>query len=316
VGCGNGALLELLKSTNEVVGVDASADGIAASASRGIQSYCMDPSSEPLPDESFDILVCLRRVMAWAWRAAGRFPAFCYWLWTFSGTELPRIFEVGWVGQTEGPVYRARGRIVKKLANSFRMNEVVRRHSAAELALIYRQSEIVVNVGRDDYRQDANVRTFEALAAGALLVTSLPSELSAIGFQDGAHFVGYGSETEIPGLVRAYLADEAARRRIAEAGRELVLREHTYDRRVDALLAFINDMEKKRCSPARVWTEERVRLAYLDYFAGNGALECAAAELPAIARHRLVKAAVGTAILARAWGRRIPGRIRSRLAPR
>jgi hypothetical protein len=62
-------------------------------------------------------------------------------------------------------------------------------------------------------------------------------------------------------LVRAYLADEAARRRIAEAGRELVLREHTYDRRVDALLAFINDMEKKSCSPARVWTEERVRLA-------------------------------------------------------
>src|SRR3979411_639090 len=36
VGCGNGGLLELLKSTNEVVGVDASADGIAACASRGI----------------------------------------------------------------------------------------------------------------------------------------------------------------------------------------------------------------------------------------------------------------------------------------
>jgi hypothetical protein len=234
----------------------------------------------------------------------------------FFGTELPRIFELGWVGQTEGPVYRARGRIVKKLAKSFRMNEVVRRHSAAELALIYRQSEIVVNVGRDDYAQDANVRTFEAMAAGALLITSLPSELSAIGFQDGAHFIGYRSETEIPGLVRAYLADEAARRRIAEAGRELVLREHTYDRRVDTLLAFINGMEKKRCSPARVWTEERVRLAYLDYFAGNGALDCASAELPAIARHSLVRAAVGTAILARAWGRRIPGRIRSRLAPR
>jgi len=59
VGCGNGGLLELLKSTNEVMGVDASADGIAACASRGIESYCMDPSSEPLPfpDESFEIKV-------------------------------------------------------------------------------------------------------------------------------------------------------------------------------------------------------------------------------------------------------------------
>jgi 2-polyprenyl-3-methyl-5-hydroxy-6-metoxy-1,4-benzoquinol methylase len=61
VGCGNGGLLELLKATNEVVGVDASADGIAACESKGIASYCMDPSSEPLPfpDESFDIIVCL-----------------------------------------------------------------------------------------------------------------------------------------------------------------------------------------------------------------------------------------------------------------
>jgi SAM-dependent methyltransferase len=57
VGCGNGGPLELLKSTNEVIGVDASADGIAACASRGIESYCMDPSSEPLPfpAESFDV---------------------------------------------------------------------------------------------------------------------------------------------------------------------------------------------------------------------------------------------------------------------
>jgi SAM-dependent methyltransferase len=61
VGCGSGKLLELLKPTNEVVGVDASADGIAACASRRIESYCMDPSSEPLPfpNESFDIVICL-----------------------------------------------------------------------------------------------------------------------------------------------------------------------------------------------------------------------------------------------------------------
>ena len=185
VGCGNGGLLALLKSTNEVVGVDASADGIAACAARGIESYCMDPSSEPLPfpDESFDIVICLetmehmmspyyaamemwrvlknagklvcsipnpvwghimlypglfeyphfrkfleqndfeivrvepwewapremilpvwlrkykfarsryiagtlRRIVAGGWRAVGRFPAFCYWLWTFEAVKV------------------------------------------------------------------------------------------------------------------------------------------------------------------------------------------------------------------------------------
>jgi SAM-dependent methyltransferase len=61
VGCGNGKLLELLKATNEVVGVDASTARIEAYAARGIEGHCMDPSSEPLPfaPESFDIVLCL-----------------------------------------------------------------------------------------------------------------------------------------------------------------------------------------------------------------------------------------------------------------
>jgi len=180
VGCGTGKLLELLFPENEVSGVDASEDGIAACRSRGILAHCMDASSEPLPypDEWFDAVICLetfehmpnpyyalmevrrvlkrdaklicsvpnpnwghimlypglfeyksfcqfleqcgfqilrvepwewapretilpeslrrfrllrsryvagvlRRGLALLWRGAGRFPAFCYWLWTF-----------------------------------------------------------------------------------------------------------------------------------------------------------------------------------------------------------------------------------------
>ena len=231
----------------------------------------------------------------------------------FSEPELERVYDVGWVGQSEGPIYRARARILTELSKSFRMNAVERRYSAEELASIYRQSKIVVNIGRDDYPQDANVRTFEAMAAGALLVTSLPSELTAIGFRDGVHFIGYRNEAEIDGLVRRYLGDETARRTIAAAGRELVLREHTYDNRIHTLFELIAGMEEQRCAPARSWAEERVRLAYLEYFAVNGALDCALSELPAIARLSLPKAAVGSAVMARAWCRRIPGQIRNRL---
>jgi SAM-dependent methyltransferase len=58
---GSGGLLKLLQATNEVVGVDASEDGIAACVSREIEVHCMDPSSEPLPfaDESLDLVICL-----------------------------------------------------------------------------------------------------------------------------------------------------------------------------------------------------------------------------------------------------------------
>src|SRR6266566_2601572 len=64
VGCGGGKLLELLKPVNDVVGVDASVDGIAACDARGIEGHCIDTSSEPLPfaDESFDLVICLETI--------------------------------------------------------------------------------------------------------------------------------------------------------------------------------------------------------------------------------------------------------------
>jgi hypothetical protein len=249
-----------------------------------------------------------------AGHAGARFVAHAVDAQQFAGPEMERIYDVGWVGQTTGPIYHKRGPILNELSKSFRMNNAKRRYSLEEMALTYRQSKIVVNVGRDDYPQDANLRTFEAMAAGALLITSLPSELSAIGFRDGAHFVGYCNEAEITGLVRTYLADDTARRTIAEGGRELVLREHTYDRRIETFLELMEGAEKKGIAPARKWPEARVRLTYLDYFAGNGALDCAFAELPRIARGSFVYAAAGAAILARVWGLRTPARVRARFA--
>jgi hypothetical protein len=219
----------------------------------------------------------------------------------FQGEELERIFEIGWVGQTRGHLYRTRERLLPALSKSFRMNDWGRRYEQEEMARIYRQSKIVINIARDDFPQDANLRTFEAMAAGALLLTSLPSELTQIGFEDGVHFVGFRKETEIAPLVRKYLSEESARRRIGEVAREKVLREHTYDRRVATIQELANQTGQKFSAPARYWSEERVHLAYLDYFSGNGALDCAFGELRAIARLSIGDATRGAGILARAW---------------
>src|SRR5262249_3986986 len=152
---------------------------------------------------------------------------------------------------------------------SFRMNDVARRYSLEEMANVCSQSRIVVNIGRDDFPQDANLRTFEAMGAGALLITSLPSELTQIGFEEGVHFIGYRDVQEIKPLARRYLSEDSARQSIARAARAKVLREHTYDERVKRLLELVEVGNKKLLAPARTWSEERVRLAYLDYFAGN-----------------------------------------------
>jgi hypothetical protein len=233
----------------------------------------------------------------------------------FIGEELGRVFELGWVGQTRGPLYRTRERLLPVLSRSFRMNDWNRHYEPEDVAWIYRQSKIVINVARDDFPKDANLRTFEAMAAGALLITVLPTELTQIGFEDGVHFVGFRKEAEIVPLARKYLLEESARRRITEAARDKVLHEHSYDRRVETILELAKQNGLKFLAPARSWSEERVHLAYLDYFAGNGALDCALDELQAIARLSLGDATRGAGILARAWARRsqswMTGAIRS-----
>ena len=230
--------------------------------------------------------------------------------------EEERVLEVGWVGSIEGASYEIRKSVLRDLDQNFRMNDWRRLHSPEELAEVYRRSKIVVNVGRDDFPQDANMRVFEAMAGGALLLTQVPSELSAIGFEEGVHFVGYCKPEEVVPLVRIYLGEEAARRPIAEAGREKVLRQHTYDARAGAILRTLERDSGRQFAPARAWPEEEIRSAYLDYYAAHQCMDCAYAEWRRIAQLSLSHAIPGAALIAGAWSRRLRGQVIARVAGR
>jgi hypothetical protein len=229
----------------------------------------------------------------------------------FEAQDLPREFEVGWVGQTDGALYRRRAEWIPKLASAFRMSDWKRSYSLQEVAEVYRRSRVVVNLGRDDFPQDANMRVFEVLASGALLVTSLPTELSDIGFEEGVHFIGYQNPGEIIPVVRRFLRDEPARASIAKAARAKVLQEHTYDRRAEQLIERLEAFGQKESAPARRWPEPRMRLAYLDFFAGNGVLECAEAQFRRIAGHGIRETMEGAVLLGKAWLKQIRGVQRS-----
>jgi hypothetical protein len=222
---------------------------------------------------------------------------------SFAGPEQERAFQVSSVGRVDGKNYRMRREVLAALAQEFRMNDWARAHSYEELAAVYRKTKVIVNIGRDDYPVDVSLRFAEAMAAGALFLTPQPSELDSLGFVEGNHFVGFHHRKEIAPLVRRYLNDEPARRRIAEAAREKVLQEHTYDVRVETLLRNLEIDAGKNFAPARRWPEARAHLTYLDYFAAHRNLDCAASELHAIAGQSLRDTVHGLALLARAWVR-------------
>jgi hypothetical protein len=219
----------------------------------------------------------------------------------FDGVNPPREFEIGWVGQTSGEFYKTRAELLPKLAKEFRTNDWSRPYTVEEVASVYRRSQIVVNIGRDDFPQDANLRVFEVLASGALLLTSSPTELTQLGFRDGVHFVSYRQPAELSVLVRRYLNDESARLGITEAARALVLAEHTYDRRADQLLARLAHSELQKMAPARSWPESHARLVALDFYAAHGLSDCAATQFRHIAGHGFRETIKGLSLLSRSW---------------
>lgn len=96
-------------------------------------------------------------------------------------------------------------------------------------------SKINLNVIDPTNYPAANMRFFEIMVAGGLQVCS-PCPEMASEFQDGEHLIYYSDATDLPDLIRSLLAEPSTRRRVAEQGRELVLKKHTYQNRARQIL--------------------------------------------------------------------------------
>lgn len=88
---------------------------------------------------------------------------------------------------------------------------------------------------------DVNMRIFEVLAGSALLVTNaLPhDDLHRLGLEEGTHYAAYRSPRELFTRIDHYLAHPEERRRIALAGHQAVLAQHTYRHRMEQLLQSV-----------------------------------------------------------------------------
>ncbi len=197
----------------------------------------------------------------------------------FAESDNERVYEVGWVGNLQGRVYSTRRQYIEVLRSQFRMNDIGRYYSFEEMADTYKRAKIVVNISGDEFLAAANLRCFEVMASGALLMTTRPSELSQLGFIEGRHYVSFDNEPELLEAVKFYLHHEEERRNIAEGARALVLEKHTYDNRAENILQLLRQDNGKLFAPARQWDEAEVRATYLHYYAKHLMLDSALREL-------------------------------------
>lgn len=95
-------------------------------------------------------------------------------------------------------------------------------------------------------RNDLNMRVFETLGCGSLLVTN---ELRENGqdelFRADEHLVKYRSFEELLDKIRFYLGHETVSERIARAGHEEAANRHTYLHRMEKLLAAVNGRHRR-----------------------------------------------------------------------
>jgi len=155
--------------------------------------------------------------------------------------NVPKKYDVGFVG-TDGkksPRKVLLDEIGKKYPNSF-----LDKAPYTEMSEIYSASKIGFNYS---IRDDINMRMFEIMSCGALLVTNRikRSGFEEI-FEDGKHLITYRTPRELFKIIDYYLTHDKERQEIAENGYRLVTKEHTYQARVNKMFDYIkNELSAK-----------------------------------------------------------------------
>ncbi|MBI4322882.1 MAG: glycosyltransferase family 1 protein [Candidatus Omnitrophica bacterium] len=149
---------------------------------------------------------------------------------------LPKRWDVAFVG-TEGGVPRKfyLQALRERYADSF-----IGHAPHTELGAIYSQAKIGFNYS---IRDDVNMRMFEILCSGTLLLTNglAHDDLARLGLREGEHLVTYRRPRELFELLDYYRDHDQEREAIARRGMERVVQEHTYVHRLQQILSLANE---------------------------------------------------------------------------
>ncbi len=103
-----------------------------------------------------------------------------------------------------------------------------------DMAKVFSASRIVFNCAANN---DLNMRVFEAMSTGSLLLTDLAwNSGQDVLFRDGEDYAVYRHDDLLTDTVGFYLDNESLRERIGARGRDLVYAAHTYLHRAEDLL--------------------------------------------------------------------------------
>lgn len=186
----------------------------------------------------------------------------------------PATVDVAMVGRLHGDEYSYRRRCVERVVDRLDIatNDYEAWHDYSDMAETYRKARIGLNVSREGHLRDANLRCFEVMGGGALLMTPLPTELTDLGLDEGTHFIGFHTPEDLLDKVQYYLTHEEEREEIALRGREVTLDRFTYDRWAERLVKRIEEGIPRQ-APGRSMSTGKAASIYVDYYSKRGKID-------------------------------------------
>lgn len=153
--------------------------------------------------------------------------------------DAKKEYDVTFVGNW-GPAHQRRILLLSTMQHNVKMN-IKKNLWYKDVTSEYEKSHIVWNCSLNG---DLNMRVFEMLASGAMLITDRVDENGgSTFFTDGCHLKFYRNENEMVEQVRFYLAHANQKNIIAASGQDEVLSKHTYDHRVqEYILPALNKL--------------------------------------------------------------------------
>ncbi|HTY21340.1 MAG TPA: glycosyltransferase, partial [Geobacteraceae bacterium] len=109
-----------------------------------------------------------------------------------------------------------------------------------ELPEVYCGTSVNINCTSMQMKTAVNQRVFDVPACGGFLLSDYQDDMDRF-FEVGKEAICYRTSDEAVSLAGYYLGNESERLRIAEAARRRVLSEHTYERRMAALVETMRE---------------------------------------------------------------------------
>ncbi|HXZ54504.1 MAG TPA: glycosyltransferase [Burkholderiales bacterium] len=161
-----------------------------------------------------------------------------------------RDIDVAYIGSEHRGLHPERTRLLDLIRSRYG-NTFLGRADPSRIGEIYGRAKVVFN---KSVRNDVNMRYFEAMGAGAVLVTDSARENGAEElFSAGENFLEYHDDASMFAAIDSVLADDRKRERIGARAQAHVLASHTYRHRAQKIVDVL------------AATEHRVRPGPEDY---------------------------------------------------